>query len=296
MLACSARARAEQFIVTDVAYTHSAATTSDSHYRVDPLPAAPSNWKSPLDYSQGSVHVLLEVKTKPGATPTKFQICFEGTPSYACTDQSRAYTEVGPVEWTTPFTNFYQGDGVGVDWSKGVKKVALILKDTMNNKPQGDPLYVPTDLRVEVAVISKGASYMAPPRDAGVSDAGAGAARDAGAEAGDASAAQPADAATDTRPLSQDASYDAGPSPRSDAGSAAPTAVDASTHAAGDAAGATAPETADDTRAGCALTRGADAASGGWLILASALLVVLQRRRTKRPVTERRRADAAMTF
>lgn len=166
-------ARAEQFIVTDVSYTHSKDTTSDSHYRVAPQSGSPTNWKSPVDYASGSVHVLLEVKTKPaGDTPTKFQICFEGSPGYGCTDQSPTYTKTGTYEWTTKFSAFYLGNG-GPDWGKGVSKVALILKDTANNKPQGDPKYVPTDLRVQVAVISAGASFAPPvePRDAGSGDA-----------------------------------------------------------------------------------------------------------------------------
>jgi hypothetical protein len=163
-------ARADQVVVTDVTYTHSADTTSDSHYHVSPLAGTPSNWNSPVDYIKGSVHVLLEVKTKPvGDTPTKFQICFEGTPSYGCTTQSPTYTKAGTYEWTSTFSSsmgfYYGGD---VDWSKGVNKIALILKDTMNNKPAGDPKYMPTDLHVEVTLLSQGASYKkAPPPAAG---------------------------------------------------------------------------------------------------------------------------------
>jgi len=160
----TAAVRADQVVVTDVTYTHSAETTSDSHYHVTPLAGTPSNWNSPVDYIKGSVHVLLEVKTKPaGDTPTKFQICFEGTPSYACTEQSPTYTKPGKYEWNSAFSSpgFYFGGQV--DWSKGVNQIALILKDTMNNKPAGDPKYMPTDLHVEVSLLSQGASYVAPP-------------------------------------------------------------------------------------------------------------------------------------
>jgi hypothetical protein len=38
----------------------------------------------------------------------------------------------------------------------------LILKDTNNNKPQGDPKYVPTDLHVEVTAVREGATYQPP--------------------------------------------------------------------------------------------------------------------------------------
>ena len=68
-LAASATARAEQFVVAEATYTHSAQTTKDSHYFVDPTDETPPNWASPVDYANGSVHVRLEVKTKPSAMP-----------------------------------------------------------------------------------------------------------------------------------------------------------------------------------------------------------------------------------
>jgi hypothetical protein len=280
-------ARADQFVVTDVTYTHSGQTTSDSHYRVNPAAGSPTNWKSPVDYSMGSVHVRLEVKTKPGATPTKFQICFEGTPSYACTNQSQTYTTTGTYEWTTPFSAFYFGGEV--DWSAGAKKVALILKDTENNKPQGDPLYVPTDLRVEVTVISKGASFIAPPRDAGVaSDAGArdGGVRDAGTSDAGTSDAGRADAGGSGDAAPRDASMsnerDADSEPVQDAR----VAVDASARADA-ASGQDASEVgeegeveSDDEGGGCSLGGVRGIGSGAWLALS---LVLASRRRRQRP-------------
>ena len=188
-------AHAEQVVVTDVTYTHSATTTSDSHYRVNPLPGTPSNWEAPVDYTRGTAVVRLEVFTKPTATPTRFQICFEATPNYACTDQAPAYTTTGVYTWTTKFVNFYQYSLV--DWSQGTRKLALILKDTHNVKPapenvgaDASALYMPTDLRVTVTLVSEGATYVfdagvdagsevdagmpdVGPVDAGVPDAGA---------------------------------------------------------------------------------------------------------------------------
>lgn len=185
----SSMAAAQQFVVTEVTYTHSATTTTDSHYHQLPLPGTPSNWVSPIDYAHGSAVVRLEVFTKPSATPTRFQICFEATPNYACTNQAPAYTTTGVYTWTTPFTSFYQYSLV--DWSQGTRNVALILKDTNNVKPapenvgaQTSALYMPTDLRVTVTIVAPGATY-APPEagpDAGAIDAGVDAgAPDAGA-------------------------------------------------------------------------------------------------------------------
>jgi hypothetical protein len=270
VLALSANARADQFIVTDVTYTHSGQTTSDSHYRVAPSAATPKDWTKPLDWSKGSVHVLLEVKTKPGETPTKFQICFEGSPTYACTDQSPTYTKPGKYEWSTPFAKFYQASQM--KWANGVSKVALILKDTNNGKPQGDPKYVPTDLHVEVAVVSEGSTYQASSKDAGVADASV---KDANVEDStvqDARADEdPSDAGeveetirdSGTRPL--DAS-----TPRRDASTA--TGADA-----GETEEDSAPATASQDD-GCAL--GGTGGQQGWLALLA--LAFMRRRRAVR--------------
>jgi hypothetical protein len=160
---------ADQVVVTDVTYTHSNDTTENSHHRLPPRQGSPANWMSPVDYTKGSVHILVEVKTKPGNAPTKFQICFEGDPNYACTDQSATYTATGKQEWVSPFSKFwYSGD---MDWAQGIQEVALILKDTQN-MPRTEAAYLPTDLRVQVTLLSEGATYT-PPGATGAPAAGA---------------------------------------------------------------------------------------------------------------------------
>lgn len=185
----AATTHAAQVVVTEVTYTHSNATTNDSHYIVLPLMGTPSNWVSPVDYAQGTAVVRLEVFTKPSTAATRFQICFEGSSSYACTNQAPAYTTTGVYTWTTPFTSFYQY--ASVNWSQGVRDVALILKDTTNGKPADENVgatesarYLPTNLRVTVTLVSPGSTYVPPDAadagspDAGTPDAGV---RDAGA-------------------------------------------------------------------------------------------------------------------
>jgi hypothetical protein len=157
----------------------------------------PADLTSPVDYASGDAVVRLEVFTKPSDAGTRFQICFEASPTYACTDQAPAYTTTGVYTWTTPFSRFYQGDMV--DWSLGLGRIAMILKDTMNNKPSPENVgaeesarYMPTSIRVTVTLVPPGATYEPPPDtvDSGVTaDAGSGpdagsldaGARDAGA-------------------------------------------------------------------------------------------------------------------
>jgi hypothetical protein len=169
VLGLAGRASAEQFVVADVTYIHSAETTKDSHYRVNPTPETPANWASPVDYANGSVHVRLEVKTKPSDTPTRFQICFEMKQNYCCTNQAPPYTKPGIYEWDTDVVDMWRPGPV--DFSQGILRSALILKDTNNVKPapenvgeETSKLYMPTDLSVTVTVVRAGDMFM-PPED-----------------------------------------------------------------------------------------------------------------------------------
>jgi hypothetical protein len=298
-------ARADQFVLTDVSYTHSTTTTKDSHYHVVPLAGTPKNWLTPVDYSKGSAYVRVQIKTKPpGGAPTRFQICFEGAPAYACTAQSMTYTTTGVQEWVTPFSDFYKGDGVGVDWSKGVAKVALILKDDQNGKPAPENVdagvvakYMPTDLHVVVGIVSQGATFKLPPDagvpDAGATDAGAGDAGRADASGSDAApgtvsdaaagsdaAAQATDAAVagDAQTSGQDAAG------RSDAAASsdAATRADAAT-APGDAPGDEADGSSDG---GCSLAVGPRSRLSSWSFALLAALMFVRRRRARRDRNE----------
>jgi len=164
----STPARAEQVVVLDQTWVHTP-DLPDSHYRVPPIEGTPADWTSPVDYSQGSAWVYLEVHSKPTDQETKFQVCFEATPTYACTAQSPTYTEVGVYEWETSFADFWSPPGEFVDWSQGTNDIACILKDTMNGKPSADnvgpevaALYTPTEVRMVVTVVEPGSVYVPP--------------------------------------------------------------------------------------------------------------------------------------
>lgn len=166
-LGVAAPAGAEQFVVAEATYTHSAETTKDSHYFVPPTPETPANWQSPVDYAHGSVHVRLEVKTKPSAEPTRYQICFEMKQNYCCTNQAPPYTAPGIYEWDTDVEDLWRPGPV--DFAQGIVRNALILKDTENVKPapenvgeETSKLYMPSDLSVTVTVVSAGSEFMPP--------------------------------------------------------------------------------------------------------------------------------------
>jgi hypothetical protein len=279
VLACSLRARADQVTLVDEAYTHSAMNTSDSHYRVTPKPGTPKDWTKPVNYAGGSVHMLLEVKTKPGDAQTRFQVCFEKGSNAACAVQSPTYTkptQARALEWDDPVSNFWNGSTM--NWASGVDKIALILKDNNNGKPQGDPKFVPTELHVVVTLVSAGSKYdpaSTSSPDAGVVDAGSDAGRaDAGPSAQDAGRAQ--DAGEVEAPPAHDAAvgaHDAAAAPSRDA------TVVPDARVAPDAALAADTDTAEDPAMaggddGCALATGDPS---GWL----AMLLALARARRR---------------
>jgi hypothetical protein len=275
----SSRAARAEFVVVDVSYTHSAQTTTDSHYRVQPPVGTPSNWKSPIDYSAGEAWVRLEVKTKPpGDTPTRFQVCFELAVNYACTDQAPTYTKPGVYTWGTPFSNFYLGGPV--DWSKGIRDTALILKDTNNVKPApenvGDAVsarYMPTDLHVTVTLVPKGETYVPPaPGDGGGADATADHAQPASDDAATIEASAPPD-----EPQIPDTGT-------SDLGSpvSAPPAPASIDHDAGSSSSATEAKPANDMQAGCTCSqrRSRSVAGFPW-VLVLPVAAALRRGRTR---------------
>jgi hypothetical protein len=303
VLVSCAVARAEQFVLADVTYTHSTETTSDSHY-YPTLPAnTPDDWTAPVNYAGGSVHIVLDVMSKPaGAAPTKLQICFEGTPSYACTLQSPTYTTTGRVEWDSPFADFWYESTV--DWSQGTMKMPLILKDDMNNKPHGNPQYMPTDLRVQVTLVSAGETFVPPPtggtggsggaaagsggsggEDGGAGGAGGAASGSAGASAGAGGMAAAGSGggsggATSPRPMAGAGGVGAqaqGGSSGSIAGGGSVPAANAGSGAAGSPGASR-----RDAGTGCRTAR-SDGGGGAWLLVATTAYVALRRRRRSDP-------------
>jgi hypothetical protein len=253
----------------------------------------------PVDYASGSVHARLEILEKPGAKKTLYNVCFEATPSYACMPYAPAYTGTGVVEFSHPFSAFYQYKDV--DWSKGVRQIALILKDENGTKMQGSPDFYPTRVRVTLTVVRPGAKYVPPavgdasvPSDAAtasdaaskpVPDPGP---RDAGqdtASGDDASAAQ-----SDAMPPRADAGRNmpdaAEPLPPSpDAASAPPMLAINDTGLVTAAEAGSLSEAAPDEaeQGGCATRHTPVHSREGWLLCMAALALSVNRARSRRP-------------
>ena len=163
-----------QFVLFDVEFTYTKeqadhSKPSKSHYYVksDRLnPLTPTDWTSPVDYRNGSVHIRLEVLEKPaGNFPTTWTLCYipnEGQGNgYGCTSTG-IYTKKGIYELDVPMTSFWENESI--IWSKGIKQMDLVIKDDSGGQGHAhrreDPEhYFPTKVRITMVQVAAGEKY-----------------------------------------------------------------------------------------------------------------------------------------
>jgi len=166
-------AAAEQFVLVDADYLHD----KESHAYAKPLAGIPTNWRAPVNYAEGTAYYRLEVFEKPSAENLNMGVCFVGV-SYCCFGYAR-FTKPGVYEWSFAIPSMWQYDKV--DFTKPITQIPFIMRD--RNAVKVDPgvemfygapstaLYFPMKSHLTITIVSKGATYMKPEVDAGVSDA-----------------------------------------------------------------------------------------------------------------------------
>lgn len=170
----SSAARAEQFVLFDQTFIYTKqdadnSKPSQSHFYIKGNLLAkdiPTDWTSPVDYRNGSVHIRLEVIEKPaGDAPTTWSLCYipkQGQKNgYGCTGTD-IYRKVGVYEKDVPMTSFWENDSIV--WSKGIKQMDLVIKDDSGgqghaHKRADHELFFPTKVRITMVQVSKGAKY-----------------------------------------------------------------------------------------------------------------------------------------
>ena len=164
--------RAEQFVLFDVTFTFTKAdadnsTPSKSHYYVTGAainPRRPTDWTSPVDYRNGSVHIRTEVLKRPASgEPVQWSLCYipnhgQGN-GYGCTGND-PYKEKGVYEKDVSMKSFWENDAIL--WTEGIKQMDLVMKDKDGNKAhtRTDPeKFFPTRIRITMIQVSAGATY-----------------------------------------------------------------------------------------------------------------------------------------
>ena len=129
----------KQFVLFDAEFTYTKeeadnSKPSKSHYYITGNkinPDRPTDWTSPVDYRNGTVHVRLEVLEKPaGDEPTTWSLCYipnkgQGN-GYGCTN-TPLYTKEGVYEKDVPMTSFWENESIV--WTEGIKQMDLVIQD-----------------------------------------------------------------------------------------------------------------------------------------------------------------------
>lgn len=174
LLLASPTASAQQFVLFDATFTltkEDADTSkpSKSHYYVRGKMLndyRPTDWTSPVDYRNGTVHIRAEVIDKPaGGAPTTWTLCYipnKGLKAgYGCTG-TQVYKETGVYERDVKMTEFWQNDCLV--WAEGVKEMHLVIKDDSGggghaHKRPDPEKFFPTKMRITMTQVAKGARY-----------------------------------------------------------------------------------------------------------------------------------------
>lgn len=169
---------ADQFTLFDETFTFEEkdAVPTKSHLFVkapEQMAHWPTDWTSPVDYRNGTVHVRIEVLEKPaGDEPTIWSLCYiankgakPGEASYGCTN-TPVYTEEGIYEKSAKMAEFWHNDHV--DWTAGLKMFSLVLKgkpvpgdDGKSHAHLREDLskFFPTKVRVTIVQVSANDDY-----------------------------------------------------------------------------------------------------------------------------------------
>src|SRR5262245_32747431 len=116
---------AQPLKIVDETYTATAQNTQKSHYRINVIAGTPTNWRTPVDYGNGSVSIRYEVLEKPSAANTIFNICFEGS-TKICSPYPPVYSAPGVYNFSWQLSEFWQY--AMIDWTQGIKDIAVVLK------------------------------------------------------------------------------------------------------------------------------------------------------------------------
>ena len=155
-LVAAVPAHAQQFVLVDQTYTASADNTDESHFVAELQSGIPANLSTPTDYANGTFHVELEILEAPSETFTNYNICLHNGSGYACLPYVE-YTGKGSYEADPVFEMIWNYQEV--DWSQGVTKVELILKNEGQMLVHGNADFYPYKAHLKLWLVSEGASF-----------------------------------------------------------------------------------------------------------------------------------------
>lgn len=141
---------------------------------LDPTPGAGNAVAGAADVPGGTLHLRVDLASKPSATPTQLQVCLVPgdvtVVSPPCTDSSRLVaTGLGAVSATFPISSLASEERI--DWRRGLSRLLLVFRDAMarplderyTRSADGTPIdlqpYYPVTLRLRVVLVPAGGTF-----------------------------------------------------------------------------------------------------------------------------------------
>ncbi len=134
---------------------------------------SPANWRSPVDYSRGTMYQRVQIISKPTSTPALYALCmFQDNvwaERHACGDMKKiSFTAPGTYTSSQDMTTMFQYSSA-VDWTRKPHVIMLHIGDKNKHQPDSYPgfidkwfgtpnysLYYPMKLRYTAVIVPPG--------------------------------------------------------------------------------------------------------------------------------------------
>lgn len=142
------------------------------------MPAANGNWKTPINFADGTIHFRATISKMPTNKLLKMQFCIwqesvagEGYANEICSELRNFDYKGQPVTdyWSTPLADMYQISMNPIDWTRPRQRYAGVIKNSAGNpvtdysnwnwSGENPGHWYPMELRFTAVVVETGKTF-----------------------------------------------------------------------------------------------------------------------------------------
>lgn len=137
-----------------------------------PRPEANGNWRTPINYAEGTMYYRVEIRRQPTPQNMRLQFCawqdnFRGETCGAIKSVSGQSGTV--VTWSQSVSSMWKKGNRGVDWTRPRQRYSIAIKNTAGKaisdysgwrwNGENPERWYPLDMRFTVVVVAKGSQF-----------------------------------------------------------------------------------------------------------------------------------------
>ena len=137
-----------------------------------PLSSANGNWKTPVNFAEGTLYFRVEIRRQPQPQPMQLQFCVwqDKFALENCGPRQSLTGNAGTVvTWSKEVNKMWKKGGRSIDWSRARMRYGIAIKNRVglpvssvkgwNWNGENPALWYPMDMRFTVVVVAKGATF-----------------------------------------------------------------------------------------------------------------------------------------